>query len=42
MPDFEECITKGINKGNRTIADIRYGDKDIISHSKLIFGSIKG
>ena len=25
------------NKGNRTIADLRYGEKDIISHNTLIF-----
>ena len=28
--------------GNRTIADLRYGGKDIISPSTIIFPSIKG
>ena len=28
-------------KGNRTIADLRYGGKDLISPSKLIFSPIK-
>ena len=29
-------------KGNRTIADLKYGDKDIVSPSTLIFAPIKG
>ena len=29
-------------KGNRTIADLRFGGKDIISLSTLIFAPIKG
>ena len=29
-------------KGNRTIADLRYGGKDMISPSTLIFAPIKG
>ena len=29
-------------KGNRTIADLRYGGKDTISPSTQIFASIKG
>ena len=31
-----------LHKGNRTIADLRYGGKDIISPSTLIFAPIKG
>ena len=31
-----------ITKGNRAIADLRYGGKDIISPSTLIFAPIKG
>ena len=30
------------HKGNRCIADLRYGGKDIISPSTLIFAAIKG
>ena len=33
---------RGFIKGNRTIADLRYGEKDIISPSTLIFAPIKG
>ena len=31
-----------LEKGHRTIADLRYREKDTISPSTLIFGSIKG
>ena len=31
-----------VPKGNRTIADLRYGGKDIISPSTPIFAPIKG
>ena len=30
------------NKGNRTIVDLRYGEKDIIRPSTLIFAPIEG
>ena len=37
MPSLEACHMKG----NRTIADLRYGGKDIIILSTLIFAPIK-
>ena len=38
-----QCPSPFLNKkGNRTTADLRYGEKDIISPSTLIFAPIKG
>ena len=34
-------LTLKISKGNRTIANLRYGVKDIISPSTMIFAPIK-
>ena len=38
--DYKSSFTRP--KGNRTIADLRYWEKDIICPSTLIFAPIKG
>ena len=38
--DEEPNTLAFIDKGNRTIADLRYGKEDIISPSTLIFAAI--
>ena len=41
LPKTDFFLIPIVNKGNRTIADLRYGGKDIISRIPLICAPLK-